>query len=693
LTAALLAFASNAMADCNSDGSLAAGGSGKCYTLKGSDTLFDIITAAINGARAGSITASGYTQTFTPITGSTDLYYAGTGSGNAETAMSTATATGIGVQSIGPMSRNFRPAFIDPLSPNFVARDATHLTSTGHAAWAPTTTNVVGLDAAVFIVKGGLQNIDFLVFTDTAVPTAFGKGKINNASIASGFNNGGGFGNLDSSCLLCGQSGQPACSSTCVNYNNIMSVVLSGVDGSGTIAACADPRRVQAIQDLAGYLGVTTLNHLFRRDDNSGTTDTFKDRIMVVTNAGQATYPRYQFTGGRFCNGTSIGGINGAAPQQGICSNNRATTCFVNTDCGTPNVPSGSNSCTGNAGSNQCVYCQFNLNNQDFDPIRRPCSPSDNSHAPTSCTDMTSGKPCQFGDGNANCTQGFIVALSDADPLSPDITVSIGKRVGGSSGEIMGYAGREAANYGGSALRINGTEASDANVRSSGYLLARRLFVQNSLLNSSSSNDIPTDNQTAISITGGGNDQLTKEQALWNGILTNRFLMDPIVRQYGFIRCGTANDGDDPGQESNNLCSVTPAAPVTGALGAFTPSGSFGGVCDNSSGTGSKTPCFPGSASAPQCTISGETCKANNKGGALSINSVGRVWNGAAAVQAACSGTGLCASGLACSASLCPDASARPSNAPCTQNSDCTSGHCSNTLGHNQGGLDGLYCQ
>jgi hypothetical protein len=402
---------------------------------------------------------------------------------------------------------------------------------------------------------------------------------------------------------------------------------------------------------------VTTLNHLFRRDDNSGTTDTFKDRIIVVKNSG-AIAARYVFTGGRFCNGTAVGQISGAAAQQGICSNNRGLTCFTNKDCGTPNIPP---SCTAGAGPNQCVYCQFNLNNQDFDPIRRPCTPSDGSRAATSCTDMTTGRTCQASDANPNCTQGFVVALSDADPGSPDVTVSIGKRVGSDNGSVIGYAGREAAlGTGAKALKINTVSATDPNVRNSAYLLARRLFIQNTFVNSSDANDVPTDNQTANSVTGAGALQLTAEQNLWNQFLSNRALMDPIVRQYNFIRCASTADGDDPSLESNNLCATTPAAPVPGALGAYLPSGSFG--------TG-------------------------NTGGAKSINSAGRVWNGTAAVQATCAAGNLCVSGLLCSGTTCPDAAQLPSNAPCTQNSDCVSGVCGDFLSHSTGGKDGLYCQ
>jgi hypothetical protein len=657
LLLALAGTAGVARADCAADGSVAAGGSGVCYKLKGSDTLFDIMTKAISDARAG--TSGGVAIDAATQAAAKDLFYEGTGSGNAETAMRTATATGLGVQSIGPMSRNFRPSIIDASSPDYVARTAGG-TQNGHAAWAPTTANVVGLDAAVFVVKANaaLADIDFPTFNDTAVPTAFRKAVMNNAGLTAAFGNPGAFNNL----------------SAAVNYSNLMSVVLSGVDGSGTLAACADPRRVQAVQDIAGLTGASTLAHVMRRDDNSGTTDTFKDRIMVVANSGTIA-PRYPWTGGRFCNGTAVGGISGAAVQQGICSNARTTYCTSNTVCGTG-------------------VCQFNLNNQDFDPIRRPCMAASATAAPTSCTDMTTGLPCQAGDGNANCTQGLVVALSDTDPGSSDITTSIGRRIGNASGEIIGYAGREAgsATFGTKTLNINTIQSIDDRVRDSTYLLARRLFIQNSAANSVvGSPDYPNDNQTANSNTGGGTDQLTKEQLLWNGILTNRFAMDPIVRGFNFIRCGTV-DGEDPGTLSNNLCSIVPAAPVPGALGAYLPSGAVSGA-----NGGAKAIAFDGRVPTTVTTGTGVTSGWQNgracTAAAPCTCSTTTPCLGLPLVSVTSAAAALCVTGGSAPAGgACPAPALRPSNAPCTVNAECSSGTCADRFAHSTGGVDGLYC-
>jgi hypothetical protein len=648
LAIALTGAAQRAEAACDTVGTPSTNPANPCYVLKGSDTLFDIVTQAITTARTNG------------VPGATDLFYFGSGSGNAETAMRTSNTTDIGVQSIGPMSRNMRPSIIDSAAGSFKAAalgDSTKTCNTGspagtncgHAAWAPGVNNVVGLDAAVFLVQQNVQlsDIAFTTFVDPAGPTTIKKADKNNSSITSNFGNGAGFNNLTAACKTCGQSGQPACTASCANYNNLMSIVLSGIDGSGTMAACSDPRRIQAIQDIAGLLGVPTINHIFRRDDNSGTTDTFKDRIMVVPNSGTESTTGYPNTGGRFCNGQSLGNITGAQVLTGFCSVAR-TTCTTNAGC-----PSGQ-------------VCQFNLNNQDFDPVRRPCAAASATAAPTSCTDETTGAPCQASDGNPNCTQGLIVALTDTDPGSSDITNSIGRRVGTSDGSILGYAGREATvGTGARGLSVNGIAPADDRVRDSTYLLARRLFVQNTFINSTAAADVPTDGQnaplTVNTITGGGTDQRTKEQTLWTQVLSNRAIMDPIVRGLGFIRCSGIADGNDPSSETNNLCALTPAPAVTAPLGGLPPAGQQG------SGTGT--------------------------GIAFTINHQGRVWNGTTAVSATCSGTALCESGGTCAASACPDAAALPANAPCTVTTDCGTGLiCANAFGHSTGGKDGLYC-
>jgi hypothetical protein len=584
-----------------------------CYHLKGSDTLFDIMTQGILAARAAG------------VQGANNLFYDGTGSGTAESAMTANTggaplpgvAAPLGSQSIGAMSRNFRPKFIDSGWGSFVAADGTtSTTKVGHASWAPTCYNVVALDAGVFLTRSSgagssCKDIDFPVFVDNSIPaSAVPRASVNNAGLPTLFGDSGAFNNTGATS----------------NYTNLMSVILSGVDGSGTLAACADPRRVQALQDLAGCMGVADIEHLYRRDDNSGTTDTFKDRIMVTA----AADTRYPYVGGRFCNGTSIGNITGTTLQTGVCSVTRTnTTCKVDANCPTGEV------------------CQFNLNNQDFDPIRRACVAADGTHAPTSCTDMTTGRTCQATDNNPNCTQGVIVALTDPDPGTDSATNAIGARVkNDASGQSMGYAGREAVlpGKGTRGLTVNKVGFSDANVRKEAYLLSRRLFLQNSVAAGQPLVDQPSDTASFNGLTGQGTNQLTAEQNFFNWI-TQRPNLDPIVSKYNYITCHT-DPTVDPCGLSNNLCAKTPAAAVAGALGAYLPSGSFG---------------------------------ASGAGGAKSINSQGLTWNGTTAVGDTTTAGTLCAGGKA-TGTTCPAYTGRPSNAACSQNSDCASGVCADGL-------------
>jgi ABC-type phosphate transport system substrate-binding protein len=608
---AVAASASASAQDCTTNSAA----SSTCFHLKGSDTLFDIVTQGINAARAAA------------VPGATNLFYEGTGSGNAETNMRSNVAGGLpvsgatltlGTQSIGPMSRNFRPAVIDDLAVGFLAADGTTTGRQGHVSWAPTCQNVIALDAAVVVYKGSgtgssCKNISFPSFTDSAIPSsAVPRATSNATGLPVAFGDGTAFNSLAST----------------VNYSNLLMVVLAGVDGSGTLQACSSPKRIQAIQDLAGCMGVATVDHIFRRDDNSGTTDTFKDRIMNVASASD---PRYPWVGGRFCNGQSIGGINSATPQQGICSVTRTTLCTTDANCATGEV------------------CQFNLNNQDLDPVRRACVASDASHAPTSCTDMLTGRSCQASDNNPNCTQGLVVALTDNDPGSDSITNSIGARVrNDSNGQTIGYAGREAvlAGKGTKGFTMNLTAPSDANVRKEAYLLSRRLFIQNSLVAGQPLGDQPSDTAGLTNgLIGGGPNQLAAEQSFFNWFSqpANNF---SIVKSLNFITCGP-DANTDPCTLQNNLCAKTPAAAVAGALGAYVPNGSFG---------------------------------AGGTGGAKTIDSQGRVFNGTAAVQVACTGTTLHASG-ACSGLLSPLANNRPSNSACSQNSDCASNVCFDALG------------
>ena len=145
------------------------------------------------------------------------INYTGGGSGTGESAMNSVPPT----QGIAPMSRNLRAAIIS-----------------AHPTWAPTTANVIGLDGAVAVQKATPQkcpNIQEFVNGTAAVGPA----------------------------------------------THWLKLILGGVDGTGSTAACSHPARLAALDALANCAHVDHVEHFFRRDDNSGTTDTMKERLGV----------------------------------------------------------------------------------------------------------------------------------------------------------------------------------------------------------------------------------------------------------------------------------------------------------------------------------------------------------------------------------------------------------------------------
>ena len=587
-------------------------GNGGAFCLNGSDTWFDVMTAAIKAKVAedkahacatggGACVAPHLLQPAgDPAPGESILFYNGTGSGNAANSMkfpagsAGGAVTGLGTQSIGPMSRNFRPTeSCQPGNPNCGA------TQNGQfPLWQPQIPNVGGLDAAVIITRAQTNRVAEI--NTPLVPTDSTKANPNNTGLACSF-------------------GDPGGGTNC--YDQLLQVVLSGTDGSGSSAACADPKRVQAIADLSAAFG-TTLRHFYRRDDNSGTTDTWKDKVNV----------------GRFCNGAAIG----------VLGNNKVHP---------------------------------NLNNQDLDPIRRPCDVSNPGiKEQVACTDLTLATPQPCNANSPNCTQGFITALSENDPGITDITVTIANRIGSdSTGLTIGYAGREGIRLpSGTTLgpTINKNAPSDALVRLDTYLLARRLFIQRGPALpglDASANEAETDVRASSGAcaappclervkntggtnsglacpdghptnkcTGGGNKQRTAEDTLFAWMtdtggggsqegVPGRCNLDPIMKQFGFITC--TDDCTNPPSGSSNLCSKTPY------------------------------PTIPSTPAA--CIPSNQPTQAGGFG-----------WNYGTFTCAA--GTICCSTNAACPGSgICPAATGRPVNSACSANgvqAECAAG-------------------
>jgi len=435
------------------------------YHVQGSDSWLGAVSEALETAKAS----------IDPVFPLGDLVYDGSGfvlsyddpgSVSAENQM-------VGnVQSLGPMSRNFKSDTLD-----------------AHPTWTPSVQNAAGIDAAVWLVRSRAGRIvDLTVPTNGPDPRGVANPRYaarNDPTVVGTF----------------GVQGS--------GYTQLLEVVLSGVDGSGTVPACSDPRRVQAVVDLAAAMNVATIAHIYRLDDNSGTTLTIREKLQVS----------------RFCN----------CWARGVLGNQGG----VNT----------------------------NLNNQDFDPIRRAC-PEPGLNNPTACTDMTTGLACQASDGNPNCTQGLAVALSVGDPGHGDVTEAMAYRVANDlTGSTMGYAGRAGARLGinTTAPTINTIGFSDTNIRLDQYMLSRLVFIHHA-----------PENDDLGMWDAGGPAQAAQELVLFQWLTdldgTNnadgapgRCHLDPILSRWGFLPC---TDRCDNTPIPPNLCGKTPFYPST----TFTPS-------------------------------------------------------------------------------------------------------------------------
>ena len=451
---------------------LGAGNAWAQFTVEGSDTLTVVAQQSI-------------------INSGANITYVNTGSGQGEKNLAQA-----GCPASGITGAHFREG-VAPMSRNLAAAVLTNCPS-----FAPSTSQVLGLDAAVFSTRNYTGHC-----TDVTIPHL---------------------------------STDPTTADN--TQQSDLSLIYFGFDAGGvtalhgTTTQCSAPQRLAALNRLTSCMGVNQVSHIFRRDDSSGTQDTIREHLVTAY----------------WCNGKSEGNF-------------------------------------GAAGSNMV--------NEDLDPIRRSCVGADSTHAQTRCTYYPTAQTCQFGDpditvtgyGTVKCTQGLIVALSENDPGSADITVSIGNRIKNDTfNQTLGMAGRasvELPSQPTAGLTVNTVNFSDTLVRANQYMFSRRLFVQH---NPAGSGDTARD---------------TEENKLFT-YMTNKCNVDPIMRSAGFLSC--FDDCTTPCLDPNNLCCL-PALAGSGIkkqnIGA--ESVTTGGV--TSSDLGDNThPCVQGATTA--IPASGASC-------------------------------------------------------------------------------------
>ncbi len=196
------------------------------FDVKGSDTLYDVMTDAISAYR-------------TELSPADFVHYLGTGSGNGEKAMATHAATPF--QRIAPMSRNLTSSAIATCETGTTtSRPSTGGVGAANCRAEPK--NVLGLDAAVAVEGRG-------TFTTC--------------------------GNLP--------LGTDPVDPTIAADNNWLQLILGGKGGTGLWTDCASPDRVNAIQQLLNCnVGLGQFSHWYRRDDSSGTSDTMREKLKIA---------------------------------------------------------------------------------------------------------------------------------------------------------------------------------------------------------------------------------------------------------------------------------------------------------------------------------------------------------------------------------------------------------------------------
>jgi hypothetical protein len=344
------------------------------YNLDGSDTLGEVAPYTITQSGA-------------------NLAYRALGSTTGENNLVA------GTQTVAFMSRNFKSAVLG-----------------SHSSWAPSTGNVLGLDAAVLVTSSWASRMQNVTLPNTVAPT----GKF--------------------------------------DPDNDMSLILAGAGAAGTDAACRSSARMAAYKRWATAMHTSGyIDHFYRRNDASGTSDTIRERVLT-TSSGTS--------GGRFCNGQASGGVK----SDGVTLyTNMDAEDFdpIRRDCPAEVRDSSDNLV---ARATKCIYypynyaCTYGQTAAGTETVNGETIPSG-----TACTQglvvaLTQGDP-----DLANPGKDLPVTVSIAQRVAADIAHS-----------TLGFAGREAVKTAGIATAgptINKTGFADASVRQNFYPLARRLFL------------------------------------------------------------------------------------------------------------------------------------------------------------------------------------------------------------------------
>jgi ABC-type phosphate transport system substrate-binding protein len=559
---------------------------------KGSDTLYDVMNNAITAWSTDASKVAVPTDTIT---------YAGTGSGTGEKAMALHSVTPY--QSIAAMSRNLTAA----------AMKACEARPGMAGKCRPEIRNVLGLDAATVVENAGGGAVapcsDLTIGLDAV---------LNDGTAPNG---------------------------------NQLQLILGGKDGKGTIPACTDPARVAAIEALRTCAtGVTQMSHFYRRDDNSGTSDTMREKLKID----------------RFCNGESKppspGGINNDNPDndpiRGTCPAANASRLAVKCTVTDPSVNSAStavNVCTGKTSK----LCKTNA---DCLNTTAPVARAEGTCGAANGT-LRVGMDCSYSATTPGCTAGFVIPITDPDPTPAgytgaapvDQTLSIALRAqSDANGGTFGYGGRTAI-Y----IAVDGTNTAtgpsidtitpdDVNVVPDIYLLSRRLWlhdtiVQGGVLTNESTGNTAVDAAEAkffrwATDSAGSNTQSAN---------TGRQNMDPIMTAWGFIPCTSD--------------STQPSGP--------------GNLCSKTNYNGCSVTVDKACATAADCPT-GETCKAMFPlgFGAPTKCTSNTITNGLPVATACTAGTVCCSDGHTCGAAdTCPVPTARAAGFACKYNADCAS--------------------